>query len=109
MIDADPSPPYSRFATIITHFLLKATANMQRSRSDLLAIAVAVFGLTMTPVAAWAYVDPAAGGLLFQIAAPIVTIVVAGLVYLRDRICRMASRAYLWFLSKRKADVGRAE
>ena len=45
---------------------------------------------------AMAYVDPNASGLVFQILAPVVTLVMAGFLFVRERLARAWNAALRW-------------
>lgn len=49
-------------------------------------LAIAIAAGICTP--AYAYVDPNAGGLLFQLLAPIIALAAAGLTFARQRLSR---------------------
>jgi hypothetical protein len=50
----------------------------------------AILGLGIQPDAAYAYIDPNAGGLLFQLLAPVLAAVVGGWLFLRRWIAETA-------------------
>jgi hypothetical protein len=53
---------------------------------------------------AWAYIDPNAGGLIFQIAMPILTLGLAGLAFLRNRIIAFVKKLFRVRMSSVQAD-----
>ena len=53
---------------------------------------------------AWAYVDPNAGGLIFQIAMPILSLGVAAVTVLRKRIVEFVKRLAFANTSSTQAD-----
>ena len=55
---------------------------------------VALLVLLLQPSSAWAYIDPNAGGLLFQILAPVFAGIVGAWLFLRQWIAALARR--LW-------------
>jgi hypothetical protein len=44
--------------------------------------------------AAWAYIDPNAGGMLFQLLAPVLAAVVGGWLFLRRWVADLARRTW---------------
>lgn len=55
---------------------------------------LAFFLLLVLPGSAWAYIDPNAGGMLFQLLAPLFAAVVGGWLFLRRWIAEQVRR--LW-------------
>lgn len=62
--------------------------NRSRMRHATLTTVLA-FALAAFPVPAFAYIDPNAGGLLFQILAPLAALFGAGVVFAREQIVRL--------------------
>ncbi len=58
------------------------------------AALLSVVMLVLLPGSAWAYIDPNAGGMLFQLLAPLFAAVVGGWLFLRRWIMEQARR--LW-------------
>ena len=58
------------------------------------ATGLALLALLMLPVPAWAYIDPNAGGMLFQLLAPLFAAIVGGWLFLRRWIADAVRR--LW-------------
>jgi hypothetical protein len=56
------------------------------------ALVVLVLAFTAMPHAAQAYVDPNASNLLFQIGAPILTVIAAGIVFLKQTVAKWLRR-----------------
>ena len=59
-----------------------------------LAVLLTVVLLLWLPPSAWAYIDPNAGGMLFQLLAPLFAAVVGGWLFLRRWITEQMRR--LW-------------
>ena len=53
-----------------------------------------LFATLFLPATAWAYIDPNAGGMLFQLLAPLFAAVVGGWLFLRRWIADLARRAW---------------
>lgn len=51
-------------------------------------LAALILGLAIIPAPAFAYIDPNAGGLLFQILTPLLAVLGAGLVFAREQVNR---------------------
>lgn len=76
---------------------------MQNRRVPPLLVIVVLFsGLTVT-VPAYAYVDPNAGGLLFQLLTPLLALTAAGLTFAR----RQLARAWVMLTGAVKSGYGR--
>lgn len=56
-------------------------------RSKALLISIALIWVC-TPTLAYAYIDPNAGGLLFQLGAPLIALVTTGLLLAKERFLR---------------------
>ena len=65
-------------------------------------VALAAALLVLAPDPAWAYMDPTASGLLYQILMPIYALVAVGLTVLRKTIGRIASNVLAWALVRRR-------
>ena len=53
-----------------------------------------LFATLLLPTAAWAYIDPNAGGMLLQLLAPLFAAVVGGWLFLRRWIADLARRVW---------------
>lgn len=60
-----------------------------------LAAWLALLALLLHPVAAWAYIDPNAGGMLFQLLAPLFAAIVGAWLFLRRWIADQVRRLWL--------------
>ena len=58
---------------------------------------------------AWAYIDPNAGGLIFQIAMPILSLGLAGFAFLRKGIVRSVKKLFSARTSSVRGDQNAAE
>jgi hypothetical protein len=56
---------------------------------------VALLVLLSQPLPAWAYIDPNAGGMLFQLLAPLFAAIVGGWLFLRRWIASLVRRLWL--------------
>jgi hypothetical protein len=56
--------------------------------------ALAACSVLMLPAAAWAYVDPNAGGLLLQLLAPLLAAIAGGWLFLRRAIADWCRRVW---------------
>ena len=65
--------------------------------------------VTMFAAPAWAYFDPNAGGLIFQIAMPILSLGLAGIAFLRKRIIGFVKKLVCVRTSSIQADQNAAE
>jgi hypothetical protein len=68
----------------------------RHTHDNSVAIALLAFSMCFWSGPASAYVDPNASGLLFQILAPIVTLVMAAVVFVRSRIADAWRALYEW-------------
>ena len=59
-------------------------------------VATVAMLLVLAPAPAWAYMDPTASGLLYQILMPLYALIVVGLTVLRKGIARTASNVLAW-------------
>ena len=71
-------------------------------RSYILGNAI-VLGVFLISSPAYAYIDPNAGGMLFQILMPIFLIISSGFFWLRRRLMN----AFQWFLPKKVVELFR--
>ena len=53
-----------------------------------------LFATLLLPTAAWAYIDPNAGGMLLQLLAPLFAAVIGGWLFLRRWIADLARRVW---------------
>lgn len=53
------------------------------------AMTALILVLAVIPVPAFAYIDPNAGGLLFQILTPLLAVLGAGIVFAREQVSRI--------------------
>ena len=60
--------------------------------SRLLAVVCTALALLLSAQPAWAYIDPKAGGMLFQLLAPMFAAVVGGWLFLRRWIAAQCRR-----------------
>lgn len=56
---------------------------------------LAFLALLLQPVSAWAYIDPNAGGMLFQLLAPLFAAIVGAWLFLRRWIADLVRRLWL--------------
>ena len=56
---------------------------------------VALLVLLSQPLPAWAYIDPNAGGMLFQLLTPLFAAIVGGWLFLRRWIASLVRRLWL--------------
>jgi hypothetical protein len=63
-------------------------------KSGILIVFIAATIVAGTASPAWAYMDPSAGGLLFQILAPIFAVITVGITFLRRQIGKAMSRLF---------------
>jgi hypothetical protein len=67
---------------------------MTFAKCSYVSLVLITIAFAVTPTAAFAYVDPATGGLIFQVIAPIVTIVMGGVIAFRNAVARQVSRMW---------------
>lgn len=65
------------------------------TRLPTLAAWLALLALALHPQSAWAYIDPNAGGMLFQLLAPLFAAIVGGWLFLRRWIADLVRRLWL--------------
>jgi len=73
-----------------------------RSRRVLRVIPLVCASVTVT-APAFAYIDPNAGGLLYQILAPLLIMLATGYAFLKSRIADIYRRLVLWLFEKKLA------
>ena len=59
-----------------------------------LAALTAVWVVLLCPTAAWAYIDPNAGGMLFQLLAPVIAAIVGAWLFLRRWLADLFRRGW---------------
>jgi len=58
------------------------------------AALLALLSMLLLPAPAWAYIDPNAGGMLFQLLAPLFAAVVGGWLFLRKWIAEQVRQVW---------------
>jgi hypothetical protein len=58
------------------------------------ATLASVFIVLLCPASAWAYIDPNAGGMLFQLLAPLIAAVVGAWLFLRRWLADLFKRGW---------------
>ena len=84
------------------------TANFGAGLMNRAALFLSFVMVTMSVAPAWAYIDPNAGGLIFQIALPILSLGLAGIALLRNRIFSLIRKVLVRDTSV-KSDLNNAE
>jgi hypothetical protein len=67
-------------------FRKEKTANRRHAQAGTLALFVLILGI---PANAFAYIDPNTGGYVFQVLFPLVSAVLAGFVFFRDKVKKL--------------------